>query len=63
MGYAHGDVFISQLKIAVEKKVPVKCCFLCKYRGDNYNYTEGLSICCKLKKLHVIQIGQRNISV
>lgn len=50
MGYAHGDMFISQLKLAVEKKVPVKSCFLCKYSGDNYNYTEGLPIYCKAKK-------------
>lgn len=50
MGYAHGDMFIAQLKLAVNKKVPVKSCFLCKYSGDNYNYTEGLPIYCRAKK-------------
>lgn len=51
MGYAHGDMFISQLKLAVENKVPVKSCFLCKYSGDNYNYAEGQPIYCKAKKI------------
>lgn len=51
MGYAHGDMFNSQLKLAVENKVPVKSCFLCKYSGDNYNYAEGQPIYCKAKKI------------
>lgn len=51
MGYAHGDIFIAQLKLAVENKVPVKSCFLCKYSGDNYNYVENQPIYCKAKKM------------
>lgn len=45
MGYAHGDMFMTQLKLAVEKKVPVKNCFLCKYSGNNYS--DSLPIFCK----------------
>jgi len=50
MGYAHGDMFISQLKLAVEKKVPVRNCFLCKYSGENWSYDGNQPIFCKAKK-------------
>lgn len=50
-GHAHGELFIRQIQIAYKKKVPVKNCFLCKYQGDNWDYTNNLPIFCKGKKI------------
>ncbi|MHA3114616.1 hypothetical protein E0H86_05005 [Acinetobacter sp. ANC 4635] len=49
-GYAHGEMFFDQVKLAAKKNVPIKNCFLCKYRGDNWDYADNKPIFCKAKK-------------
>jgi methanogenic corrinoid protein MtbC1 len=41
VGYAHGDIFLDQLKLAAHNKVPIKNCFLCKYSEDNWDYANN----------------------
>jgi hypothetical protein len=50
VGYAHGDIFLDQLKLAAHNKVPIKNCFLCKYSGNNWDYANNQPIFCKAKK-------------
>ena len=50
IGYAHGDIFLDQLKLAAHNKVPIKNCFLCRYSGNNWDYANNQPIFCKAKK-------------
>ncbi|MFC3902480.1 Competence protein CoiA-like family protein [Acinetobacter marinus] len=50
-GHAHGDLFISQVRLAASKKISIRNCFLCKYSGENWNGDSNQPIFCKAKKI------------
>jgi hypothetical protein len=61
MGYAHGDMFISQLKLAVEKKVPVKSCFCVNIVVIIITIQKVCLSIAKRRRRHVIQIRQQSV--
>ncbi|WP_429193164.1 competence protein CoiA family protein [Aeromonas salmonicida] len=47
----NGSIFIEQVKLSAERGVKIRNCFLCRYRGENWDYDGKNPIFCKGKKI------------
>ena len=47
----NGILFIEQVKLADERGIKIKNCFLCRYQGENWDYDRQYPIFCRGKKI------------
>ena len=45
--YQRGKLFTDQVRLAAEREVPIKNCYLCRYHGNNWKGDSTQSIYCK----------------
>lgn len=46
-----GALFVEQVKLAYERQVKIRNCYLCKYKGENWDYDRQNPIFCRGKKI------------
>lgn len=46
-----GEIFVDQVKLADQRGIKIRNCYLCKYKGENWAYNRELPIYCRGKKM------------